>query len=148
MDGQYRKKTLLWSWQIQDDSKSWHGVQLGLTTITNFKWIYLFRWFRFYIFNRILVTIWWPQSAHSSGGGLVTVYRYLFKCNLIACNDFVLLWSARVFCCNLLPPFFIGRLEFLSSLVLQCNRIVPCGDFNIHDDESSNIPATDFLKLN
>ena len=70
------------------------------------------------------------------GGGLVTVYSQHFKCNLIACNDFFL-----PFKCS----FLMELPEFVSSLVLNQDGIVLCGDFNIHGDESSNVLATHFF---
>ncbi len=44
-------------------------------------------------------------------------------------------------------PFLMELPEFLSSLVLNYDRIVICGDFNFHVDESSNVLATDFLNI-
>ena len=42
---------------------------------------------------------------------------------------------------------FPALSEILSSLVLNHDRIVLCGDFNIHVDDLSNTLATDFLSI-
>jgi len=41
--------------------------------------------------------------------------------------------------------FLLELPEFLSSLVLNYDRIVLCSDFNIHVDDSSNAHTADFF---
>jgi hypothetical protein len=95
------------------------------------------------------------------GGGLVTVYKKQHKCTQIPWNVFssfeVLLLKLGgpnpvILATFYRPPKpagpFLSELsEFLSSLVLNHDRIVLCGDFNIHVDDLSNTLATDFLSI-
>lgn len=95
------------------------------------------------------------------GGGLVSVYRKNFKCHQVRCDEFnsfeVLTLKVGglqpiIFVIIYRPPKppggFLSELpEFLSTLVLNYDRIVLCGDFNIHVDDPNNVNATDFLNM-
>lgn len=95
------------------------------------------------------------------GGGIACVYRKNFNCQLVHFNEFSsfealtfkLTGSQSIlFAIIYRPPKPPGRFlaefpEFLSSLVLNHDRVVLCGDFSLHVDDSTNSQAADLLNI-
>ncbi|KAK0142789.1 hypothetical protein N1851_019280 [Merluccius polli] len=92
------------------------------------------------------------------GGGLVCVYKKSFKCHLLHFNGFSSFEALTfklagsypiLFALIYRPPKFASSFlaEFLSSLVLNFDRVVLCGDFNLHVDDPTNTQAADFLNI-
>ena len=101
-----------------------------------------------------------PRST-GRGGGLAVAYSNLFKCKHSAIDNFqsfeILMFIINCqnpICCISIyrPPkpnnsFLAEFSEFLSSIVLNHDRIILVGDFNIHVDDTSNHFATEFLNI-
>ena len=95
------------------------------------------------------------------GGGLVCVYKKNFKCNLLHFNGFSSFEALTfklagsypiLFALIYRPPksvsgFLAEFSEFLSSIILNYDRVVLCGDFNLHIDDPSNTLAADFMTI-
>ncbi len=93
------------------------------------------------------------------GGGLVIVFKKHFKCNLLPCNALssfeLLLFKLRgslpvTFAVIYHPPKASGSFltefsEFLAHFILSSDRIILCGDFNIHVNDSSDALTKDFF---
>ena len=99
--------------------------------------------------------------ATGRGGGLAAVYRESFKCRIITANNyssfelqlFVIDLSSPVLCVTVYRPpgfnkcFLQEFSEFLSDVVPKFDKLLICGDFNIHVCCAANQLANEFKGL-
>lgn len=96
------------------------------------------------------------------GGGIAAIHKNHFKCSSVTADQFstfeVLMfmiygYNDPVLCVVVYRPpkpingFLTEFSELLSSLVLNHDKIIIAGDFNLHIDVFSNLHASEFLNL-
>ena len=100
------------------------------------------------------------HAVSGRGSGQVSVYKKSLKCIKAPCNEFSTFevltlkfggLNPFLLAIIYLPPkptgSFLAELsEFVSCLVLNDDRVVLRGDFNIHVNDSTNARANEFFK--
>lgn len=102
-----------------------------------------------------------PRFSGHGGEGLVGVFKKNFKCYKVPCEK-ILSFEVLTFKLGSLNPikfaivyrppkppgsFLMELPEFLSTLVLNYDKVVICGDFNIPVDDPTNSCASEFLNI-
>lgn len=95
------------------------------------------------------------------GGGLAAVFKDSFKCRLLPSDAyssfelqlFVVEFTSPVLCAVVYRPprynkdFIHEFSEFLADTLPKCDKLLICGDFNVHVCCPSDQLATDFKRL-